>query len=80
MKLDFKKIESKAELINLIRKLCSKDNKSWKNVTTSDFLEAFAAWLEDADGFYKNFQLETNSNLPSWQLFADAFQAATIYE
>ncbi len=80
MKIDYEKIESKKELLRLIKNLSAEDSSKWENVSTSDFLEALGAWLEDADGFYKNFQLDTSSEKPSWQLFADALQAATIYE
>ena len=38
------------------------------------------AWLESANGFYNNFDLTTNADNPSWQLFADALQAAKVYE
>ncbi|MCE2570911.1 DUF7660 family protein [Motilimonas eburnea] len=60
--------------------MSSEDAGKWENVSTSDFLGALAAWLESADCFYKNFNRETSSEKPSWQLFADALQAATIYE
>lgn len=80
MEIDYEKIESKEALIALIQKLRTNDSGKWENVSTADFLEALAAWLESADGFYKDFNLETSSEKPSWQLFADALQAATIYE
>ncbi len=80
MEIDYEKIESKKELIQLIKRLRAEDSSKWKNVSTPDFLEALGAWLESADGFYKNFKLETSAEEPSWQLFADALQAATIYE
>lgn len=80
MEIDYEKIESKEALISLIQKLSTEDTKKWENLSTTDFLEALGAWLESADGFYKNFNLETSSEKPSWQLFADALQAATIYE
>jgi hypothetical protein len=80
MEIDYEKIESKEALISLIQKLSSEDSGAWENISTTDFLEALAAWLESADGFYRNFNLETRSEKPSWQLFADALRAATIYE
>lgn len=80
MEIDYEKIGSKEELIALIGKLCSEDTSKWENVSTVSFLEAMAAWLESSDNLYKNLKLDTDSELPSWQIFADAIQAATIYE
>ncbi|PKF76425.1 hypothetical protein CW749_27130 [Vibrio sp. vnigr-6D03] len=73
-------MESKEQLIDLIRELSAENTSKWENVSTSDFLEALGAWFEDADGVYRNLNLSTNADKPSWQLFADALQAATIYE
>ncbi|MFJ3226966.1 hypothetical protein ACIPJS_26990 [Streptomyces sp. NPDC086783] len=45
----------------------------------SSFLEALAAWVDDADGWYRN----TGRELPpggDWTFFARALQAATAYE
>ena len=80
MEIDYEKVGSKKELIELIGRLCSEDASKWENVSTLAFLEAMAAWLESAENFYSNFKLATNSENASWQLFADAIQAATIYE
>lgn len=80
MDINYKKIDNKEQLLELIRNLSNEDSSSWENTKTKDFLEALGAWLQDADGFYKNFKLETNPNEPSWQLFADALQAAIVYE
>lgn len=80
MEIDYKRIESKAELITFIQKLSTEDSVNWENTSAVDFLEALGAWLENADGFYESFNLETSSEKPSWQLFADALQAATVYE
>lgn len=80
MELDYEKIRSKQELLEFIRKLSSEDTGEWENVSAPDFLRALGAWLDSASGFYNNFKLETSAEEPSWQLFADALQAATIYE
>lgn len=80
MQTEYRKIESKQELIELLDNLVAADKSGWENVVTQDFLEAMATWLESADSFYKNFDLDTNSENASWQLFADAIKAATVYE
>ncbi|WP_115719626.1 DUF7660 family protein [Gallaecimonas mangrovi] len=80
MEIDYEKIGSKEELIALIGRLCAEDTSKWENVSTLSFLEAMASWLESSGNLYKNLNLDTDSELPSWQIFADAIQAATIYE
>ena len=80
MKIDYKKIETREQLLNLIRDISNENPESWENISTKDFLRALESWLESSEGFYKNFNLDTNPDIPSWQLFADALQAATIYE
>ncbi|CAI3798958.1 hypothetical protein [Rheinheimera sp. MM224] len=80
MEIDYEKIGSKEELISLIGRLCAEDTSNWENVSTVSFLEAMAAWLESSGNLYKNLKLDTDSEVASWQIFADAIQAATIYE
>jgi hypothetical protein len=74
-------IKSKEEFISLISKMLSNENAAgWENVTAHDYLEALARWIEDCDGFYSNLKIPMNTESASWQLFADALQAATVYE
>ena len=80
MDFEYKKINTKEQLLLLIQDLSAQKSSDWENLTTKDFLEALGAWLESADGFYNNLNLDTDPTNPSWQLFADALQAATIYE
>jgi hypothetical protein len=80
MRIDYEKIGSKEELIALIGRLCTEDASNWENVSAVSFLEAMAAWLESSGNLYKNLKIKTDSECASWQLFADAIQAATIYE
>lgn len=80
MGTDYKKIDSREELVALIGRLCAEDTSKWENLSTVLFLEAMAAWLESSGNLYKNLNLDTDSEVASWQIFADAIQAATIYE
>ncbi|MBL1175491.1 MAG: hypothetical protein FWK01_10245 [Pantanalinema sp. GBBB05] len=74
-------MDSRQELIALISRLLEEnDAAEWENETAHRFLEALAAWLNDADGFYRNIKEARDPNEASWQLFADALQAATVYE
>lgn len=51
---------------------------AWRNTELHSFLEAFAAWLEDADGYHLNRKEVPPGN--GWEVVNDALQAATIYE
>lgn len=50
----------------------------WHNAETHEFLEAFASWLADSDGFH----LGTDSVPPGngWDVVRDALRAATAHE
>ena len=50
----------------------------WANTTLHAYLEAFAAWLEDADGYYLNRSVVPPGN--GWEVVNDALRAATAYE
>ncbi|WP_406376234.1 hypothetical protein OG788_42505 [Streptomyces sp. NBC_00647] len=75
-------VDSKEDLAAFVRSLqCShaEDGSSWENADLPSFLEALAAWIDDADGWYSN----TGRELPAggdWRFFARALRAATIYE
>ncbi len=73
-------VKSKAELLSLIESLASENSKCWENSSATDFIEALGAWLNDAEGYYKSVDLDLDVNEASWQLFADALQAARNYE
>lgn len=80
MEIDYNKIETKEQLLELIQQLSEEDPDKWENVSTQAFLEALGSWLGSAENLYKNLNMNTDANKPSWQLFADALQAALIYE
>ena len=74
-------VTSKQELVSLIFDLMdNNDAVKWDNDTIYPYLQAMAAWLNDSDGFYENIGETLDTNAPSWQLFADALQAAVVYE
>lgn len=50
----------------------------WENGDLHSYLEAFAAWLADSDGYYGNLYEATPRN--GWEVVNDALRAATIYE
>ncbi|MEU5581409.1 hypothetical protein ABZ791_13640 [Streptomyces huasconensis] len=71
--------EDLAAFVRSLRRSHAEDGRSWENVDLSSFLEALAAWVDDADGWYR----DTGRELPpggDWTFFARALQAATAYE
>ncbi|MFF3540395.1 hypothetical protein [Streptomyces platensis] len=76
------RVESREALASFIRSLHrdhARNAASWENADLGDFLEAMAAWIDDAAGWYQN----TGRDLPAdgdWAFFARALSAATVYE
>lgn len=76
------RVDSKEALASFVRDLrrdYADNDDSWGNADLGDFLEALAAWIDDADGWYRN----TGRDLPphgDWAFFARALSAATVYE
>jgi len=71
--------EDLAAFVRSLRRRRTEDGSSWENADLLSFLEALAAWIDDADGWYSN----TARELPAggdWTFFARALQAATVYE
>jgi len=71
--------EALAAFVRSLQRSHAEDGSSWENADLPSFLEALAAWVDDADGWYGNASRE----LPvsgDWTFFARALQAATIYE
>ena len=63
------------DVITTLRKLAAdfKANpNAWENPTLERYLDAMAAWLEDAS--------KRNQQPPSWELIVQMLEAAKIYE
>ncbi|MBL8740107.1 MAG: hypothetical protein JNK04_03400 [Myxococcales bacterium] len=74
-------VRSRAELVSLIFELLDhNDAIAWKNDTAYQFLQGLAAWLDDPDAPRKNVDASFDPEQASWQLFADALQAAADHE
>jgi hypothetical protein len=52
---------------------------SWENQDLASFLEAFAMWVEDMDGYYLNRKVPAPDQ-PSWGTLADMFMGARSQE
>ncbi|MFH8474758.1 hypothetical protein [Streptomyces sp. NPDC018000] len=75
-------VDSREDLASFIRSLHRNNvdgGDSWDNADLPRFLEALAAWIGDADGWYRNASHELPAN-GDWRFFARALQAATMYE
>ncbi|MFE7708562.1 hypothetical protein ACFU6I_22825 [Streptomyces sp. NPDC057486] len=75
-------VDSRADLAAFVRALHrshAEEGSSWENEDLASFLEALAAWIEDADGWYRNAGRELPAS-GDWSFFARALRAATIYE
>jgi hypothetical protein len=53
--------------------------ETWENDTLERFLEAWAAWLADAGGWFER-QGRPVPDQPTWDLVADMVRAARVYE
>lgn len=76
------KVRSREELVEFLGELHREfrhRGEEWENPTLDRFLEALAAWVNDAPGLYRNFGEELPAD-SSWDFFARALHAATIYE
>lgn len=76
------RVDSREALASFVRSL-HRDHAgnatSWDNADLGDFLEALAAWIDDAAGWYRS----AGHDLPDsvdWAFFARALSAAAVYE
>ena len=54
--------------------------EQWENRDLDTYLGALAAFLGDADGYYRNAKADVDADVPSWRLLADCLQAAAVYD
>ncbi|MER5890511.1 hypothetical protein ABT160_42355 [Streptomyces sp. NPDC001941] len=75
-------VRSRPDLAAFVRALhldYRRNGQQWENQSLEHYLEALAAWIDDADGLYRN----RNLNMPQdgdWTFLARALEAATLYE
>lgn len=50
----------------------------WRNAELHEFLEAFAAWIDDSGGYYADYGTVRTGN--GWEVVRDALKAAPRYE
>lgn len=71
--------ESFVRFVELMSTDLKENPQSWGNRDLGSFLEAYASWIEDMEGYYENQKLETPKNI-NWQFMTDSLMAARIYE
>ena len=77
------RMDSRSDLVQFIYALqndLKQHPENWENNDLHTFLGALAAFLGDADGFYRNMKVDVDADLPSWRLLADCLQAAAVYD
>jgi hypothetical protein len=76
-------MNSRRDLVHFIYALqddLEQHPEAWENQDLHTFLGAFARFLDDAHGYYRNAKLELDADVPSWRLVADCLQAASVYD
>ena len=68
------------EFLDLLRQNFIGNPEGWENNNLDTFLEALSRYANDIQGHYDNMGKPIIADNPSWQVFADIFKGATIYE
>ena len=58
----------------------NENGKNWENNQIESFIDGISAYAADIDGYYKNMNFDTSSEVPTWRLFAQILKGATLYE
>ncbi|WP_306189978.1 hypothetical protein [Streptomyces sp. MK5] len=71
--------EDLAAFVRFLHRSHAEEGCSWENADLPSFLEALAAWISDADGWYGNNGRELPAD-GDWRFFTRALRAASVYE
>ena len=63
---------------DLAREWSNGSAPGWENTTVPDYLNAFARWLRDSDGYYASRGERRPGD--AWTVVRDALHAAVVYE
>lgn len=72
--------KSFVDFVKLLRDDLKLNSAEWENKTLDDFLGALSAYANDIQGYYDNTHQQVNSDIPSWNVFADILRGAKVYE
>ena len=72
---------SRKEFVSFLQEMVKEreSGAEWDNNDLTSFLEALSGWIQDMDGYYKNVEGQQPEE-PNWKVFADALNAAKIYD
>lgn len=76
------KISNKEDLTRFIGKLIEdlKNNpETWENLSLENYLESMQSWLDDMEGWEKNFNINM-SKINTWELIGIILLASKMYE
>jgi hypothetical protein len=71
--------EELAQFVLALRTDLAEHPDEWENVTLDRYLEALAAYIADAPGWYRNNNIALPPN-GDWTFFARVLAGAAIYE
>jgi hypothetical protein len=76
-------VQSRTDLASFVTHLAASLEDSptaWENTSLPSFLDAFARYLHDPDGWCRNNEPGTDPEVAQWRLFAIALAGAAVYE
>ena len=74
---------TRAEFSRYVRELRDdliENPDEWENITLESYLEAMSAYTNDIQAVYKNFGVDVDAELPTWETFSKILKGASIYE
>ncbi|GIJ97292.1 hypothetical protein CAPN001_18610 [Capnocytophaga stomatis] len=72
--------EDFAKFLEMLKNNLEHNPQDWENTTLPDFLDALSRYTEDIQQYYINTNQNIDANIPNWNVFADIFKGAMIYE
>ena len=78
-----RRVNSRAEFeefLNLLVEDLFERSDEWENPTLERYLDALHAFVGSLAGYYNNLNEEVDLENPTWNMFARALFAASIYE
>ncbi|WP_216892160.1 DUF7660 family protein [Nocardia alni] len=76
-------VHDRSEFVVYVHRLAEAVSHSpgdYENIRSGDFLEAAAAWVNDADDFIHSAESEERSERINWPFIATLLTAALVYE
>lgn len=68
------------KFLEMLTKNLEQNPEDWENATLPEFLDALSRYTEDIQQYYINTNQNIDANIPNWNVFADIFRGAMLYE